>query len=170
MMLRQSMEQLERNALTIAQIVQGVTDEEARWRPELGKWSIVEVVNHLVDEEREDFRQRLDLTLRHPGEPWPPIDPEGWAVLRAYQERTLGESIERFGNERRASIVWLKSLSDPDLDRAHKHPKFGEITAGTLLGSWVAHDLQHIRQLAHLRYLWFQQLAAPHNLNYAGPW
>ena len=169
-MLKQSVDQLARNAITIEQLVQGMLDEAAEWKQEPSKWSIVEVINHLVDEEREDFRLRLDLTLRHPEEPWPPIDPEGWVQERNYAGRSLADSLGKFGEERRASVVWLRSLGDPDLNRSHKHPKMGEITAGTLLGSWVAHDLLHIRQLARLRYLYFKDLATPHNLDYAGPW
>ena len=32
---------------------------DARWRPEEGGWSVLEIVNHLADEETQDFRQRL---------------------------------------------------------------------------------------------------------------
>ena len=46
----------------------GVGAEQARWKPAPERWSILEVLNHLYDEEREDFRQRLDFTLHRPGE------------------------------------------------------------------------------------------------------
>lgn len=38
--------------------------EQARWKPTPDKWSMLEVVNHLYDEEREDFRQRLSVNTR----------------------------------------------------------------------------------------------------------
>jgi hypothetical protein len=38
----------------------------------------------------------VDLTLRTPGSAWPPIDPEGWASERRYNEGRLPESLDRF--------------------------------------------------------------------------
>ena len=65
-----------------AGLVSGLSLEQARWKPSLDKWSILEVVNHLYDEEREDFRQRLSLVLADPMQPWPPIDPRTWVTSR----------------------------------------------------------------------------------------
>ncbi|MCB0058173.1 MAG: DinB family protein, partial [Caldilineaceae bacterium] len=62
---------MQRNAQRIAALVAGVPDEQARWKPDAESWSILEVVNHLLDEEREDFRVRIDYTLHRPGEKWP---------------------------------------------------------------------------------------------------
>ena len=59
---------LARNAETIHRMVNGVSDEQARWKPTPEDWSILEVINHLYDEEREDFRTRIDYTLHRPGE------------------------------------------------------------------------------------------------------
>ena len=44
----------------IQAVLAGVDAEQARWKPDADSWSILEVVCHLVDEEREDFRTRLD--------------------------------------------------------------------------------------------------------------
>ena len=65
------------NAAIISSLVKDVSEAQARWKPDPQAWSILEVINHLYDEEREDFRQRLDLTLHQPDQPWPPNDPEG---------------------------------------------------------------------------------------------
>ena len=67
--------QMIEDAARVGALVQGVSDQQARWKPDPDSWSILEVLNHLLDEEREDFRVRLDYTLHRPGEPWPPIDP-----------------------------------------------------------------------------------------------
>ncbi len=40
-------------------------DEQARWKPSPESWSMLEVVNHLYDEEKDDFRFRLDSLLHH---------------------------------------------------------------------------------------------------------
>ena len=72
------------------------------------------MVNHLVDEEREDFRVRVDYILHHPGLPWPPINPKGWVTERLYNQRDLVQSVDDFLKERRKSLAWLKELDDPD--------------------------------------------------------
>ena len=47
-------------------LLSGKTDGEYLWRPEPGKWTLLEIVCHLLDEEREDFRARVKHTLEHP--------------------------------------------------------------------------------------------------------
>ena len=52
---------LAHGAEIIRALVVGVTQAEAQVKPTPESWSILEVVCHLGDEEREDFRQRVDL-------------------------------------------------------------------------------------------------------------
>ena len=65
---RAAADRLAANADAFAALVDGVSDEQARWQPEPTQWSILEVVNHLADEEVEDFRRRMETTLLHPGQ------------------------------------------------------------------------------------------------------
>jgi hypothetical protein len=161
-------DRLEANAHVFGALVAHVTPEQARWKPEPGKWSVLEVVNHLGDEDAEDFRRRLDLTLHRPGERWPPNDPEAWARDRRYNERDLHESLSRFLSERRRSVEWLRGLPAPDLERAYDHPKVGPIRAGDLLASWLDHDLIHVRQITRLHHQWLVERARPYGTEYAG--
>ncbi len=161
---------LSSSADAIRSLAHAVPPEQAVWKPAPEKWSTLEVINHLADEEVEDFRTRLDLVLHRPREPLPPIDPEGWVVARAYNQRDLAESLARFLEERQRSLAWLGTLSSPDWERSYEHPRAGPLTAGTLLGSWLAHDLLHIRQLARLHYQYLAQQVHPHSLGYAGEW
>src|SRR3954452_2721528 len=98
------------NAEAIAALARDVGDAQARWKPAADAWSVLEVVNHLYDEEREDFRTRLDYVLHKPGEPAPPIDPEGWVTARAYNQRDARASLDAFLRERDASLAWLRGL------------------------------------------------------------
>ena len=161
--------ELAQAAETIQGLVAGVSATEARVRPAPDSWSILEVVAHLLDEEREDFRPRLDLVLHRPEETWAPIDPAGWVTARGYNDRDLGETLAAFLAERARSLAWLASLSAPDWTREYRAP-FGPITAGDLLASWVAHDLLHTRQLLELRRARLLTLTAPHRTQYAGDW
>ena len=157
------------NARRIRALAESVSDEQARWRPDPTAWSILEVINHLWDEEKEDFRVRLDITLHHPDQPWPPIDPGGWVTARQYNQREIGEALQGFLEERQASLAWLDSLALPDWEATYEAP-FGPITAGAIFAAWVAHDLLHMRQLVELHWAHTVRQASPYQVEYAGSW
>lgn len=161
---------LRRNAATLTTQVADVGDAQARWKPEPAKWSILEVVTHLADEEVEDFRTRVDWTLHRPGSDWPPIDPEGWAVERRYNEGSLADALARFTDERSRSIAWLEGLVDPDWALAYEHPKWGPFAAGDLLTGWVGHDHIHIRQINRLHRQYLDAVVSDFSPRYAGDW
>ncbi len=130
---------------------------------------MLEVINHLYDEEREDFRVRLNLILTEPEKSWPPIDPEGWVSQRRYNDRDLEGSLKAFLSERDRSIEWLHSLGDPDWDATCRTP-FGVMRAGDMFASWVTHDQLHMRQLVELHRQLTAKLAQPYHFDYAGSW
>ena len=49
---------LENSAKKIKSLLEGVSEEQVKWKPQPEKWSILEVVNHLYDEERDDLQAR----------------------------------------------------------------------------------------------------------------
>lgn len=163
-------DRLERFPAALAAAARCARGDDVRWRPAHGGWSIVEIVNHLADEDVEDFRARLAATLRDPDAAWPPIDPEGAVVARRHNERDLDESLERFGAARRESVSWLRSLKRPDWDASHAHPTLGAIRAGDLLTAWCAHDALHLRQIARRLHELALRDAEGFDASYAGAW
>lgn len=162
--------QMADTAEAVRSLVTGVSAEQARWKPDPQSWSILEVVNHLLDEEREDFRVRLEIILFKPDQPWPPIDPEGWVTQRDYNQRDLAESLLGYQAERQKSINWLDSLKSPHWDASIPAPWGQPISAGDMFAAWVAHDILHLRQLVELRYAWTVHSLAPYQVRYAGEW
>jgi hypothetical protein len=163
------MSQMEANARTIRVLTAGCSDQQTRWKPDAGSWSILEVVNHLLDEEHEDFRPRIDVML-HPGEDiWFPIDPEGWVTRRRYNQRDLAPSLEAFMAARHESLAWLRGLDGADWSVSYDAP-FGTIRAGDVLAAWVAHDVLHMRQLVELKWAYLVHMVEPYSVRYAGPW
>ncbi len=162
-------DELENGLTVITGLLTGISQVAAQGKPDLQTRSILEVVCHLYDEEREDFRVRLDLMLNHPNDPWPPIRPEAWVTERAYNERDLGITVKRFTEERQNSVAWLRKLGAPDWDTPYTSP-FGVMRPGDMLASWVAHDNLHMRQLVELRRWRIEQISAPYDLKYAGDW
>ena len=92
----------------IRALLSGVAPEAARLKPSAESWSILEVVCHLYDEEREDFREHLDFILHRQNEEWHAIDTEGWVTQRKYNEQNFAEMQEKFLVEREKS--WLSEI------------------------------------------------------------
>ena len=162
--------QLSHNAAAVQQLVEGVSAEQARWKPDEASWSILEVLCHLYDEEREDFRVKLDLILHRPDTPWPPIDPAGWVTTRAYNERDLGITLLGYLQERENSLAWLRQLKQPKWSQTSVAPWGITLSAGDMFTSWVAHDILHLRQLVELKYAYTTAQLAPNSPRYAGEW
>jgi DinB superfamily len=161
--------QLEIDAKRFQALVAEVSDEQARWRPDEQAWSMLEMVCHLHDEERLDFRVRIDTLLHHPGEEAPPIDPEGWVHEHRYNERDLQTELDGFMAERQKSITWLKSLEAPDWEATYQAP-WGSIRAGDIFAGWLAHDLLHMRQLLEHHWAYLNRECTPYSTQYGGEW
>jgi len=149
-------------------LVDDVSPDQAVWKPDPERWSILEVVNHVYDEEREDFRVRLDILLRASDEPWPPIHPMEWVTERKYNAREPVASLENFLAERRASLDWLAALQSPDWDAGVQSPWDYFMRAGDMAASWVVHGQWHIEQLIRLRRDWTIEQVKPYDVRYAG--
>lgn len=161
--------QMTDHARMIKTLTLGISDQQAHWKPNPETWSILEVINHLYDEEREDFRVRVDYILHHPGQPWPPINPPGWVTERGYNQRHRTQSVQNFLEERQKSLAWLKGLVNPDW-QASATVSFGTFSAGDILAAWVAHDILHMRQMVELHWVYLVNAAKPFKVNYAGEW
>jgi hypothetical protein len=61
--------QMANTAEAVRSLAAGVTEAQARWKPDPQSWSILEVVNHLYDDERQDFRAP-EIILFQPDKPW----------------------------------------------------------------------------------------------------
>jgi hypothetical protein len=162
-------DKLEKNQEVFNNLLKDINENQARWKPSPVKWSVLEVVHHLYDEEREDFRLRLQYTLANPEKKWTSIDPPRWAKDRKYNEQNFIGTANKFYREREKSIKWLKHLQSPNWNKTHNHPSLGVITAGDLLVSWLAHDFLHFHQIVTINLEHLKVNSLPFNARYAMP-
>lgn len=160
---------LEQNAAILEALLKGVSKEEYLWKPMPGKWCMLEVVCHLCDEEREDFRARVKHILYTPGDEMKPIHPVEWVTERDYAGQDFDNKVREFLTERSSSITWLRTLADVPWDTTYHHPKLGAISAVMILANWLAHDYLHVRQITGLKYGYLSAMSGQ-DLLYAGSW
>lgn len=161
--------ELARNKNVFFEQLKDTSVAEALWKPEPDKWCLLEILCHLYDEEREDFRYRVKHVLETPEIPLPGLDPLLWVTERKYMEQDHGAVFENFISERERSIKWLGSLESPRWDNAYQHPKLGPMTAKLFLSNWLAHDYIHIRQILKVKFAYLQH-STTESLSYAGKW
>ena len=126
----------------------------AGWRPAPGEWSANECVGHLIEAERRGFAGRIRTILEaaHGDRPFLAPDLETWdppAVAEAREDhrRDPEELAVEFASLRADGIALVRSLRPEDLDRTGVHPEVGVLAVGELLGEWVHHDRNHVRQM-----------------------
>ncbi len=161
--------QLARHGNVFRALFTGLAPDEIIWRSAPDKWCALEIICHLHDEEREDFKARLKHVLETPDEPMPKIDPQAWVTERNHVKQDFGSVLHKFLDERRMSVEWLHGLTDAPWSNAYLHPEVGPVSCDLLLTNWVAHDLHHIRQFNNLRYEYVKAHASV-PLDYAGKW
>jgi len=150
-------------------LLEPVSPEIYRWRPAASSWSLLEVVCHLYDEEREDFRTRTRLALNGGKGDFHSIRPVQWVREREYHKQDFVRVREEFLKERSRSVRWLRSLQSPDWDAAFEHRELGRMSARKMLANWLAHDYHHIRQINALNYAFLRECSGE-DLSYAGNW
>ena len=125
--------------------------DDGGWRPEPGEWSANECVGHLIEAERRGFAGRIRRILAA-DRPDIPADLEDWdppAVAEARRDhlRAGRELAAEFDAMRADGIALVRGLKPADMGRVGIHPTVGPLRVDELLGEWVHHDRNHIRQM-----------------------
>jgi len=162
-------QELQQSTEMIRALLLGITQEEAQVKPSPDSWSTLEVICHLYDEEREDFREHLDFIIHRQNEGWHTIDPERWVMERKYNEQNFAEMQGTFFAERKLSLEWLSGLRQINWETTYTS-QYGTTSAAEMFACWIAHDNLHIRKLVELRRMRIENITQPYNLEYAGEW
>jgi len=163
--------ELKTNKSVFNSLFNSLEEESYTWKPNAEKWSALEILCHLIDEEKEDFRFRMNFIIENQKPPLPSIDPVNWAVQRNYASQNFKEKFKAFFLERDQSLEYLDSL-DCQADywnNTCEHQHFGLLTPEFFLNNWLAHDLLHIKQLTRLKYDYLTY-KSKQRIDYAGQW
>lgn len=161
--------ELEQNLVVFKGLFNKLNTEQYLWKRSEDKWCLLEVLCHLIDEEKEDFRTRIEHVFNQAHLPFKPIKPEAWVSERNYIKQDYQAKLDEFIVERQQSVKWLKGLNNVDWSIGINHSTFGYMDGNMLLANWLAHDYLHIRQILGIKYA-YQAQKHGQSLNYAGNW
>ena len=139
-------ELLEASAATILAELEAL-GPDAGWRPAPGEWSAMECLGHIVEAERRGFNGRIRTILAADRPALQGWDQVAAAAARRDHEREPAELLAEFLPLRADSIDLVRTLGPDDLARTGIHERVGELSVGDLVGEWVHHDRNHVKQM-----------------------
>jgi len=114
-------------------------------------FSPYDVVGHLVQGEKTDWRDRATMILEHgTKKSFVPFD--RFAQFEESKGKSLQQLLDEFEKLRKENLDWLRSLNltETDFEKKGTHPALGEVTLKQLLSTWVVHDLTHVAQVTRV--------------------
>lgn len=151
------LQQLETQLDETLALVRGLPEEQGGHRYAPGKWSIREVLGHVIDAERI-FAYRVLRIARGDRTPLASFDENAYAESSGADARTLADLADELEHVRRGNLALFRSLSDEALARRGTASD-AEVSARALVWIIAGHELHHVAGL-HERYLAGESAAA----------
>jgi hypothetical protein len=141
---------LRKTPSALPRAIEGLTGQQLARPEQPGKWSIVQVLQHLADGDVVwAWRMRLILAQDRPT--LTGYDQDLWATRLHYDQERAADSIELFTVLRRANLRLLERTDASDRKRVGVHVERGEESLEHLLRLYAGHDLLHLRQIERIR-------------------
>jgi uncharacterized damage-inducible protein DinB len=133
----------------LKKLIHGLTPKQLKWQPESGKWSIAEILAHLVDAEiAGSWRMRSSIGAS--GTAMQPFDQNVWASVFQYRERDAKKSLETFRALRENNLAMLKALPPEKWDHYGMHMERGKETVAHVVRMFAGHDTNHTLQIERI--------------------
>jgi hypothetical protein len=131
----------------LTHLLQGVAEAVWSKAPAPGKWSIGEIVAHLVDTElAAGFRYRA-IAGADDGVPIAGYDQDRWAAAGNYASARLEDSVKSFLALREINLRFLSMLPASAWDKYGMHSERGRESLRDLVTLVAGHDLNHVGQI-----------------------
>lgn len=132
--------------------VKGVPKKLLTWSPAPGKWSILEIVGHLRDMEREAYLERYRRILEEDRPSLPDVDGDQLALERDYRSLRLAEVVRDWAAARKQCLQLLKRVKREQWGRVGVHETAGPLTVEQFLERQaVGNDEAHLGQIEAIK-------------------
>lgn len=134
----------------IERAVRGLSDEQLRQPEKAGKWSIVQVIQHLADSEIV-YGYRTRMILAHDRPTIEGYDQDLWATRLRYAEVPVDAALRQLRVLRETNLRLIRGLSPAELDRVGMHSERGPESVRRVTELLAGHDLLHRRQIDRIK-------------------
>ena len=143
-----AIEALQAVAAETAELFATVPENVPAYAP--GKWTLKEVLGHLIDDERI-FAYRALCVARSETAPLPGFDENQYVAATRFEERSLTMLVREYHAVRQATIALFESLTQEEWRRTGIVNGYAASVRG-LAFHMVGHELHHLRVIRE-RYL-----------------
>lgn len=162
--LRSVLNQLEEGTAAVRAELESVSEQQAAWRPDAGRWSIRDCVGHvalaetmlldLIANQSFPFEPatsgREESYLRHSTNRSRKFEaPEGLRPEARFSSVEGG--LRAFLEARESTVRYLETVGDDLRARKTIHPVAGEITCRECLALLIGHPLRHVDQIREIK-------------------
>ncbi len=153
---------LERTPAVLRAMLDGLGPEWTHSNYGADTFSPFDVLGHLIHGEQTDWIARTRIILEQ-GESRPFDKYDRYAQFEASRGKSLRALLDEFERLRKLNLATLSTLriDDADLARRGMHGVLGSVTLANLLSTWVAHDLNHIAQVARCMATQYAEAVGP---------
>lgn len=144
------LEALDANWILLKQILENLSKEKENYAYAPNKWTVKQLVSHLIDTERIFSYRALRFARKDPQQPLP-FEEDHYAANAELSNRNLPDLIHEFETVRKASISLFKSFSENTLMNTGK-TAIGDTTV-LALGFMICGHARHHLNILQERYL-----------------
>jgi len=134
-------DQLER----IVNLFKSINEDKGNYAYAAGKWSIKEVLGHMIDGERI-FSYRALCIARGEQQPLPGFEQDDYVKAAQFNKRTLSSLVDDYRYTREADIALFKSFDDEALNRWGTASN-NKVTVRAIMFIVAGHEEHHINIL-----------------------
>lgn len=130
----------------LQKLMKPLSKKQMTQHPEPGKWSIAEILAHLVDAELAGS-WRMRSIIGNNGVELLAFDQDVWATTFAYSKHDPKVSLETFRVLRENNLRMLKALPKDLWENYGMHQERGRETIRHIVAMFAGHDLNHLGQV-----------------------
>jgi hypothetical protein len=134
----------------IRRLIAGLTEKQLGTKPAPGKWSMKEIVAHLLDGEVV-LGARYRLVASHERPPLTPYDQDAFVEKLGPLRAKTQDLIDDFAMMRAVNLGLLERLPADAWDRIGLHAERGEESIRSMVIMYAGHDRVHLSQLETIR-------------------
>jgi hypothetical protein len=158
--MQKILEELEKDILTVCDILKSVSENSASQSPAPGKWSVKEILGHLID---SAFNNQCRFILMHSRDSllFESYDQEKWVELNVYRNRIFEDIIRSwkvinlhilYTLKNFDDTFWNKKFTSHSLNKSYwKAISINEIaTPAHFVKDYFAHMRHHLKQISRI--------------------